>query len=117
MSLDKQFFMDFNKALMNVDVKSVIAKVSDNVVWRMVGTETIKGKEKLEALLSDAKSDEGFEIDLEHIIIEGNKAALNGTIHSLSNQGEWSHYSFCDMYLVNENDNKITEIISYVQSL
>ena len=115
--LDKQAFIEFNKALTERKVDKVLAMVAENVSWRMIGSENIKGKASLEAILTQAETDQEFEIDIDHIVLEENKAALNGTIHTMSQHGEWTHYSFCDFYLVDEEFGKIKEIISYVQPL
>lgn len=115
--LDKQTFIDFNKALTEREVDKVLELVTENVIWKMIGSENIKGKSALKTVLSEVETDANFEIDIDHIILEGNKSALNGTIHSMDRHGEWAHYSFCDFYLVDDKVGKITEIVSYVQPL
>lgn len=115
--LAKQTLIDFNKQLTEGEVDKVLELVTEKVIWKMVGSENIKGKLALKTVLSEIEADAKFEIDIDHIILEENKAALNGTIHSMDQHGEWTHYSFCDFYVVDDKVGKISEIISYVQPL
>jgi len=109
------FFREFNEALVKGDAEKILESVTDDIVWRMVGNDTIKGIDKLEQALQGMDNGNQFEQDTEHLITHGKEAAVNGLIHSTDKSGEQRHYSFCDIYKLNKHkDGKIKEIISYV---
>ncbi|WP_163538358.1 nuclear transport factor 2 family protein [Gracilibacillus sp. YIM 98692] len=109
------FFRAFNEAFVYQDNETILESVTDDIVWRMVGIDTIKGKENLEQALGEMNSTDHFDLEIEHLITHGKEAAVNGMIHATKKDGEQKHYSFCDIYKLNKHkDGKIKEIISYV---
>ncbi|GAE92383.1 hypothetical protein JCM21714_1376 [Gracilibacillus boraciitolerans JCM 21714] len=112
---NQQFFKTFNEAFVKGDIENILGSVTDDIVWRMVGNDTIKGIDVLEHALQGMDNGDEFELEIEHIITHGKEAAVNGIIHSTNKDGEQRHYSFCDIYKLNKHkDGKIKVIISYV---
>ncbi|SER62425.1 Ketosteroid isomerase-related protein [Gracilibacillus ureilyticus] len=115
METEKQaFFREFNEAFVKGDTDLILSSVTDDITWRMVGTDTIKGIDALREALQGMESSNQFELEIEFMITNEKEAALNGLIHSTNRDGEQRHYSFCDIYRLKEKDGKINEIISYV---
>lgn len=109
------FFQEFNEAFVKGDAGKILASVTDDITWRMVGNDTIEGIEALKEALQGMENGNRFEQEVQHLITHGKEAAVNGIIHSTNKNGEQSHYSFCDIYILNKHkDGKIKEIISYV---
>ncbi|MFC4389016.1 nuclear transport factor 2 family protein [Gracilibacillus marinus] len=109
------FFREFNEAFVKGNVGKILESVTDDIVWRMVGTDTIRGIESLRQALEGMESGNQFELDIETMITHGKEAAVHGVIHTTDRDGELNHYSFCDIYKLNKHkDGKIKEIISYV---
>ncbi|MFC4401719.1 nuclear transport factor 2 family protein [Gracilibacillus xinjiangensis] len=112
---NQAFFRKFNEGFVKGDIKQILSSVTEDITWRMVGTDTIKGIDALKEALEGMESDNQFELEIEHMITHGKEAAVNGLIHSTNRDGEQRHYSFCDIYRLNKHkDGKIKEIISYV---
>ncbi|WP_058306208.1 nuclear transport factor 2 family protein [Gracilibacillus massiliensis] len=112
---NQQLFREFNEAFVKGDIEKILASVTDDIVWRMVGNDTIKGIDNLETALQGMDNGNEFELEIEHMITHGKEAAVNGIIHSTNKDGEQRHYSFCDIYKLNKHkEGKIKEIISYV---
>ncbi|WP_066191142.1 MULTISPECIES: nuclear transport factor 2 family protein [Gracilibacillus] len=112
---NQQFFRTFNEAFVRADAETILASVTDDITWRMVGNDTIKGIDDLKMALQGMDQGHFFEQETECLITHGKQAAINGTIHSTDANGEQRHYSFCDIYKLNKHKNgKINEIISYV---
>ncbi|GAB2562410.1 nuclear transport factor 2 family protein [Gracilibacillus alcaliphilus] len=112
---NQNFFREFNQAFARGDVETILASVTDDVVWRMAGNDTIRGIEALKDALQGMDNGNDFEQEVENLITHGKQAAINGLIHSTDHNGEQRHYCFCDIYKLNKHkDGKIKEIISYV---
>jgi ketosteroid isomerase-like protein len=111
---------------MSADHKAIIEKVnagfekndpevflgfcSDNVQWTMAGEEPKKGKASIREWI---KSMEGMgppQINTTAIISEGDLAACYGDM-SMTEKGEDTFYSFCDIYRF--SGDKIVELRSF----
>ncbi|ENH95817.1 hypothetical protein J416_13931 [Gracilibacillus halophilus YIM-C55.5] len=109
------FFRNFNEAIIKQDIDGILSRVTDNVTWRMVGNDTIRGIEQLRDVFGSQDQTDEFELEIEDMIINGKEAAVHGMIHKTDSNGKEKHYRFCDIYkLHQQNDGKIEEIISYV---
>ena len=109
------FFREFNEAFVRSDVETILASVTDDIIWRMAGNDSIKGIDALAEALTGLDNGNFFEQEVECLITHGKQAAINGIIHSTDHNGEQRHYHFCDIYKLNKHkDGKINEIISYI---
>ncbi|MDX8046747.1 nuclear transport factor 2 family protein [Gracilibacillus sp. S3-1-1] len=112
---NQQFFREFNEAFVKANSEKILQSVTEDIVWRMVGNDTLKGIDVLEESLEGMDKGNQFELDIEHLITHGKEGVVNGIIHSTDRSGVQRHYSFCDIYKLNKHkDGKIKEIISYV---
>ncbi|WP_079709208.1 nuclear transport factor 2 family protein [Paraliobacillus ryukyuensis] len=114
--MDKHiFFQQFNEALMKGDLSFILASVTDDVSWKMIGNDVIEGKGKLANVLGSMDHTMEYNVKLDHIIIQDLEAAVNGMIEVTTSLNELKTYGFCDIYLLNNKvDGKIKEIKSYV---
>jgi hypothetical protein len=97
----KEFLHAFNEAYARSDSDYIIGQVEDSIEWTMVGGDVIKGMEAFEKATREMESWKPMKLIIENIIIQGNKAAVNGTMTSEDPQGKIRTYSFCDIYEVN----------------
>lgn len=91
----KEMLRDFNIAFGKGDVKNIADKLTDDVVWEMVGDRTLEGKDKVVAELEKMKEYTASELTIDHIITHGKVAACSG---SFTMKEGGSKYAFCDVY-------------------
>ncbi|ANU23263.1 nuclear transport factor 2 family protein [Planococcus donghaensis] len=113
------FFRQFNHAFFQGDREFIENNITDDVVWTMVGTESIVGKQ---AFLDTAFGlEEGYS-DLEYWIdfsvTDAKKAALKGKMIRKTTDSTPKVYAFCDFYVLNdENDCKIKELTTFLVAI
>ena len=107
----KLVLRDLNIAFARNDKAYILEQISDDVVWYIVGSKKVIGKDQFSKELSQMKLKKAIEIEINHIITHGNAAAANGVIRYIK-----GNYSFCDVYLFNSfrKNAKIKEITSYI---
>ena len=112
----KEMLRDFNVAFGKGDVESIAEKLTDDIVWEMVGDKKYEGKKAVTEELERMKEFKAAELTIEHIITHGRTAACNG---SLVMKRGGNKYAFCDIYDFDKNGKnaKIRKMISYGISL
>lgn len=90
----KGFLKEFNRAFAEGDVDFLRECVSDDVVWEIVGEETLRGREAFIEALEAMASKQAVRLILHHVITHGKEAAAHGELHFVD--GEIAH--FCDVY-------------------
>lgn len=115
MTKKETFLQKLNEAFAKSDTNYIADKVTDNIQWKIVGDQTIEGKEAFIKALEAMEADEPMELTLHHIITHGKEASVNGVMNI---PGEDKSYEFCDVYTFSGFKNpKITEMTSYVISI
>lgn len=92
-SPEKALLRDFISAFAHSDVDGILAPMSDDIVWHLVGETVIEGKEKVRELLESMKNVGTSDLVIETIITHGRDAAVNGVIRSNAGQS----HAFCDV--------------------
>lgn len=92
-SPEKALLRDFISAFAHADVDDILAPMSDDIVWHLVGETVIEGKENVRELLESMKNVGTSDLVIETIIIHGRDAAVNGVIRSNAGQS----HAFCDV--------------------
>jgi len=92
------------------DTTHIMAKITDDIIWDIVGNTQLKGKDAFNKALQKMSKNEVSELSIDHILIDGDKCAVNGDI--IMNEGQT--YEFADFYTFAPNANKIQSIQSYV---
>jgi len=95
----------------NNDSDGLIALVTDDFEWQMLGDQTIKGKDQLEKLFADTGNTEMVGCTKEMKILEGNKAACNGIVTMKNGNGDEFEMYYCDLF---EFENgRLKKIVTY----
>lgn len=106
----KALMRDFISAFAHADIDGILAPMSDDIVWNLVGDSVIEGKENVRALLEAMKGEGTSDLVIESIITHGREAAINGVIRSNSGQA----HAFCDVVQFTSAESmKIKTMTSY----
>ena len=106
----KVLLRDFISAFALADVDAILAPMSDDIVWNLVGDAVIEGKENVRKLLKGMENAGTSDLVIETIITHGLDAAVNGVIKSNSGQS----HAFCDVVQFDgEAGMKIKTMTSY----
>ena len=115
MSTIKEFLQRFNEAFVLKDVNFIIDCTTDDILWVMVGDKTIRGKEDLALSMNQMKDASKLELNIDTMIIDGDKAVVDGSMSFEDKNGNRKTFEFCDLYKFrNEGAFKISEMRSYV---
>lgn len=115
MNTKEEFLRNFNEAFVQNDINFIIDSTTDDVLWTMVGDKTIRGKDDLAKSMNEMKETSGLTINVDSMIIDGDKAAVDGTMSFEDKEGNRKTYGFCDCYKFrNDGDLKISEMRSYI---
>ena len=108
----REFLKDFNVAFGTGDAEFIIANVTDDIHWQILGDKIIDGIEDFQKNIQDmASTTKVNEITIDQVISHGKEGAVNGLI-TLKN-GE--QYAFADFYLFKNTKSTLIETItSYV---
>jgi ketosteroid isomerase-like protein len=110
----KQFLVEFNRAFAEVDVEFVLEHVSDDVVWTMVGSKEISGKQAMRQAMESMMAAKASSMVLHSVITHGREAAANGEFH----YPEGEKVAFCDVYqFTKTTGTTVKRIMSYATSL
>lgn len=105
----------FNESFARGDKEFILASVTEDVTWWMVGDQTIHGKEGVSNVLDMFENEGKPELTIGKIITHGRTAAVEGTMKAADKSGVMKTYAFCDTYVLNKFKNgKIKEINSFV---
>jgi len=109
----KKFLKDFNIAFATGDADFIIAHVSEEIEWIMIGDKHISGKEAFAKEIDMMKDHVAEEVVIHSIITHGREAAVNGEIKMGGKT-----YAFCDVYrFTNTTKNIIRGMNSYIISI
>ncbi len=117
MTTKEEFLRKFNEAFVQNDINFIVDATTDDILWTMVGDKTIRGKKDLAVSMNEMKDSSGLKINVDSMIIDGDRAAVDGTMSFEDKEGNRKTYGFCDCYKFrkeNEEDIKISELRSYV---
>lgn len=103
----KSLLKQFNIAFAEGNVKFIIANVTDDIVWQIVGANTIRGRADFSVALKKIKYEDNAEVTVHKMITHGKEAAVNGEIVMTNGK----RYAFCDFY--DFRGNVIKAITSY----
>lgn len=113
MTVGKQFQQEFNQAWVREDTDAILACVTDDIEFRMVGREAIRGKQAFEKMLRSMEGCSGLEhLELHHTLVDGDFAAVDGEIMMSGEGGQPDRCYICDIYKLRVN--KIASITAYV---
>lgn len=109
------FIREFNEAFVTGNTDFILANVTEDVKWTMIGDNTINGKDDVRKELEMMDGGKSSELTITTIITHGRTASVEGTMKLVDQSGEYKTYAFCDTYVLNKFKNgKIKELNSYV---
>ena len=108
---NKETIQQVIDAFDNNDVDSILDLVTDDVEWHMLGDQVISGKDKLREFFSKNAGMKLLSSTKDHIIIEGDRAAVDGHVQCAGKNGEMADMYYCDVYELEKG--KVKKIVSY----
>jgi hypothetical protein len=110
----KLFLKDFNVAFAKANAKFLLAHVTDDLNWNIIGDKTIKGKSDFQKVLKDMSEQKAKALEIHKIITHGADASVNGVV-TLANG---KRVSFCDVYTFSSAKGTVIKSIdSYVMMM
>lgn len=100
-----------NNAFIKGDADYIIHRVTDDVVWELVGEATLTGKEEVKNLLEPMRGIKAEEHLAETIITQGNQAIVQGTMVMPDGNGNKINYAFCDMYSFKDETSEQIQVL------
>ncbi|WP_203332910.1 nuclear transport factor 2 family protein [Planococcus beigongshangi] len=112
------FFRKFNAAFFEGDQDFINEHVTEDVVWSIVGSEPVKGKQGLLDAAFGIADFSNMENEIESIICNEGEAAVKGVSRRNDTEGKSRHFCFCDVYtLDHSNPEKVKSIITFMIEL
>jgi hypothetical protein len=106
----KPFLEKLNQAFASGDTSFLLDHVTDDIEWRIVGTDMISGKDAYELALKQMASPDPLELEINSIISDESNASVSGVMYIR----EGHYVEFCDvMKFKSADSNLITRITSY----
>ena len=108
----KALLRDFNVAFAENDAEFILANVSDDVVWTIVGDREIQGRGEFADSVEAMTDVDVAALTIDHVITHGTTASVDGTVRL----DDGAVYAFCDVYEFSSQakDAKIRSMMSYV---
>ncbi len=99
MSDIKAFLREFNQYWADEDIAAILAAVTDGIRFSMGNGKTVVGKPELEGFLNEMTGHAtDITLEIDNILVEGDRAAVNGRMEMTEKDGDRKTYAFCDMY-------------------
>ena len=89
----KALLRDLICAFAHADVDGILAPMSNDIVWNLVGETVIEGKENVRTMMEGMENAGTSDLVIESIIAHGREAAVHGVIRSNAGQA----HAFCDV--------------------
>lgn len=110
----KQLLRDLNIAFARADVEKILAFMSDDIRWQIVGEANLLGKDAVRAALQAMSDVHTSHLCIESIITDRQDAAVNGIITSANGR----KFAFCDICeFAHAGDEQIKSLKSYTLEL
>jgi uncharacterized protein len=86
--------------------------ITDDFQWDMKGDQLISGKENLRKMFSMGKDIQMVSSTKDHIIIDGDTAAVDGKVDMKHPDGRIEHMNYCDIYEL--EGGKVKKMVTYM---
>lgn len=112
------FFRKFNAAFFEGDQDFINEHVTEDVVWSIVGSEPVKGKQGLLDAAFGIADFSNMENEIESVICSNGEAAVKGTSRRFDDNGNARKFCYCDVYTLDGDEpEKVKSIITFVIEL
>lgn len=109
----KEFLRRFNALWVRPDVDAILAQVTEDIRFSMAGKPPVAGKAGFRRIFEEMSGHSSdMSLEIEHILVDGDRAVVNGLIRMPGEDGEHKVYAFCDVYRL-EGD-RVAELKAYV---
>lgn len=108
------FFRKVNEASSNRDYDFFEDVLADDVVWTLDG-EKLQGKEAAVNYMKMKTSEleNGMNLTIDFLLIDGAEAVVKGKMTFKSPSGEEKNYLYCDIYQMDNREEKIQNLTSF----
>ena len=107
---NKQVVEKINAAFARNDVEAFLAHCHDDLVWTMVGGETVTGKDAIRKWMAAGPSDPP-NFDVETMLADGDFVTAIGNM-TMNENGTIVPYAYCDVWRF--NGDKVAELKAFV---
>lgn len=112
----KTFLREFNEYWVREDTQAILDTVTDDIRFGMAGGKAVSGKSDFKTFLEGmGEGATDMNLDIANIIIDGDRAAVDGEISMTDKDGRRRVYAFCDVYRL--AGGKVAELTAYVQEI
>lgn len=112
---NKNIVKEVNAAFAENRTEEFLNRCSDEVVWRMIGDKTTKGRDEIRKWMSQMEGAEPPKFTVDRIVAEGDSVVCWGDMSMKNKEGVEGKFAYCDIYRF-DND-KIVRLDSYVVEL
>lgn len=112
MSTQQELVEQYMDGFRRSDHPAILACLTDDVVWRIHGARTARGKREFDAEIGDPGFEGSPDLSVERMIIDGNSTVITGTGHGQHRTIGPIHFNYCDVFTF--RDGLISEVDSYV---
>lgn len=114
----EKFLRKLNEAFAECNADYLAKSVTDDITWVIVGEKIISGREEFEEALERMKEGGPMSIEIVDIILDDQKAVVEGVVEAHTGPGKFLRYAFCDIYVFRDGDNnKVQELRTFVAKL
>ena len=113
----RAFLREFNAYWLHEDTQAILDTVTDDIRFGMAGGKLVTGKADFAEFLKEmtGSGNTDLALDIANVIVDGDRAAVNGEIAMTSEDGQRRTYAFCDVYRL--ADGKVAELTAYVEEV
>jgi uncharacterized protein len=115
MSENKATVQEYMRAFSASAHTAVLARLTDDIVWRMPGAFDLRGKAAFDGEIENPEFESKPAITVTRLVEEGDVVVAEGRVRTLKKTGEVLHVVFCDVFVL--RDARIRELTSYVMML
>ncbi|WP_202081485.1 nuclear transport factor 2 family protein [Caldalkalibacillus salinus] len=108
----------FNDAFSSGNIDFIIENIAEDVNWHVVGEPKLHGREAVVKMMEPMRGVVPKEYKTNNILINGNKAIIEGTLTMPKGNGEVQSYAYCDIYtFTHSNKDTIKDLTAYLIEL
>ncbi len=108
---NKQTIENVIKAFEENNVEGILEQLTDDAEWHMLNDQTIKGKDAWRTFFGQHPEMTMVSSTTNHIIIDGDQAAVDGEVKCKDKDGNLFDMYYCDLYEL--RDAKVKKMVTY----
>ncbi|WP_205054070.1 nuclear transport factor 2 family protein [Arthrobacter luteolus] len=112
MSIQEEQVQRYMDGFRHRDHQAILACLTDDVVWRIHGARTTRGKPEFDAEIGAPGFEGSPDLSIERMISSGNTTVITGSGHSSHPNVGPVHFNYCDVLTF--RDGLISEVDSYM---